>query len=354
MRIVEYMEKHGFEQLAVGTDPAVGLRAFIAIHDTTLGPACGGVRIWSYKSEEDALLDVLMLARAMTYKSAAAGLHMGGGKALVMADPHKEKNEALMRALGRFVDTLGGRFLITEDVGCEPRDLEYIAQETEHLVGLPVSMGGSGDSSVMTGYGVYMGIRACAKEVWGSDSLSGKTVAIQGFGKVASNLAPHLLKDGAQLVVSDIYAGATEKARKLGAAIASPDEIYDVKCDVFSPCALGGTVNEKTIQRLKCRVIAGGANNQLATPEDGRTLRKRGVLYGPDFIVNAGGIINASCEVGAPYSMERAKEITERIYETTQRVIAMARERSVTTAEAANTLAEERLESVRRAKRIYI
>lgn len=354
MKVLDYMEQHGFEELTIGTDPAVGLRAFIAIHDTTLGPACGGVRIWPFKSEEEAVQDVLHLARAMTYKSAAAGLHLGGGKALVMADPHTGKSEALMRALGRFTDTLGGRFLVTEDVGCEPRDLEYIAQETEHLVGLPVNMGGSGDSSIMTGYGVYMGMKACAKEAWGNDSLADKTVAIQGFGKVASYLAPHLLEEGARIIVADIYPGATEKARQMGAKIVSVDEISSIDCDIFAPCALGGALNQDTIPRLKCKVVAGGANNQLGSPDDAASLQKRDIIYGPDFIVNAGGIINASCEVGAPYSVERATEITERIYETTQRVIAMAREGDITTAQAANRLAEERLESVRKARRIYI
>lgn len=353
MKILDFMERYGFEQLAIGTDRGVGLRAFIAIHDTTLGPACGGVRFWPFKSEEEAILDALMLARAMTYKSAAAGLHLGGGKALVIADPHTDKSEGLLRALGRFTDTLNGRFLITEDVGCEPRDLEYIAQETQHLVGLPVSMGGSGDSSVMTGYGVYMGMKACAMEIWGSDSLSGKTVAMQGFGKVASHLAPHLVKEEVRLIVSDIFPGAVEKARKLNATIVPPEEIYSVECDIFAPCALGGILNGETIPRLKCRAVVGGANNQLASLEDAVALQKRGILYAPDFIVNAGGIINASCEVGAPYSLERARETTERIYDTVQRVIAMSKERGITTAEAANRIAEERLDSVRRAKRIY-
>ena len=353
MKVLEYMGRYGFEELAIGTDPAVGLRAFIAIHDTTLGPGCGGVRIWPFESEEEAVLDVLRLARAMTYKSAAAGIHLGGGKALIIADPHTGKSEALMRAFGRFVDTLGGRFLVTEDVGCDPRDLEHIAQETDYLVGLPVSMGGSGDSSVLTGYGVYRGMQACARDVWGDDSLKDRTVAIQGFGKVARNLAPYLLEEGARLVAADLYDGAVEDARRLGATIVSPDSVYDVECDIFCPCALGGILNEKTIPRLKCRAVAGSANNQLASPEAARALEERNILYAPDFIVNAGGIINVSCEVGAPYSPERAREITERIYQTTLQVISTARDRGITTAEAATRLAEERLESVRRARHIY-
>jgi len=353
MKVVEYMERYGYEQLVIGTDPAVGLRAFIAVHDTTLGPSCGGVRIWPFESEEEATFDVLRLARAMTYKSAAAGLDLGGGKALIMADPHTGKSEALMRAFGRFVDTLGGRYITTEDVGCEPRDLEYIAQETEHVVGLPESMGGSGDSSVLTGYGVYVGMKACARDTWGTDSLEGKAIAIQGFGKVARSLAPYLLEEGARLVVADVYDGAVEEARKLGAEIVSPESIYDVDCDIFSPCALGGVLNDETIPRLKCRVVAGGANNQLHTPEAARELQRRGILYAPDFIVNAGGIINVSCEVGIPYDPELARERVARIYETTERVLQLARREGVTTAEAADRLAEQRLESVRQVRHIY-
>jgi leucine dehydrogenase len=353
MRVLEYMERYGFE-LVVCTEPSVGLRAFIAIHDTTLGPACGGCRMWPFESEEEAILDVLRLARAMTYKSAAAGLPLGGGKALIMADPHRDKSEALFRAFGRFVDTLGGRFITAEDVGLTTRDLEYIAMETSHVGGLPPSMGGSGDSAELTGFGVFQGMKACAKAVWGSDSLEGKVVAIQGFGKVSSNLALYLKEVGAKLVVADIYEGAVKAARELGAEVVSPEEIYDVPCDIFSPNALGGILNGQTIPRLKCRVVAGGANNQLLTEEDGEELHRRGILYAPDYIINAGGIINLSCEIGMAYDPELAREKTERIYESMEQVIRISREEGISTAQAADRLAEERLNSVRRIKRIYI
>ena len=351
MEILKYMKKHGHEQLVVCTDPSVGLKAFIAVHDTTLGPACGGCRIWPHRTEEEAIEDVLRLSRAMTYKSAAAELALGGGKALIIADPHTDKTEALLRAFGRYVDTLGGRFIVTEDVGATPKDMEYVALETKHVVGLPTSMGGSGETSVMTGLGVCLGMKACAKEKWGSDSLGGRTIAIQGFGNVASNLASHLLKEEVQLVVTDIYEGALNRARDLGATIVGPDEIYDVECDIFSPNALGGVLNSETIPRLKCDIVAGGANNQLQGLEDAETLTHRGILYAPDYIINAGGIINASCEVGAKYSEARARQKTERIYDTTQRVIHIAAKEGITTAQAADRLAEERIEAVRSVRR---
>ena len=265
MEIFDYMGKKGYEQLAMFSDAAVGLKAIIAIHDTTLGPACGGTRIWNYQTDEEAIWDALRLARAMTYKAAAADLPLGGGKAVIITDSHTQKTEALMRAFGRFVDTLGGRFLTTTDVGSTGRDLEYIHQETEHVVGLPTSAGGSGDTSIMTGLGVYMGMKASAREAWGSDSLGGKRVAIQGFGKVAIQCAHHLLKEDAQLVVTDVYDAALDRARDMGLKVVEPEQIYDVACDIFSPCALGGSLNRDTIPRLQARVVAGGANNQLQT-----------------------------------------------------------------------------------------
>ena len=353
MDILKYMEQHGHEQLVVCSEPSVGLRGFIAIHDTTLGPAVGGVRIWSHQTEAEAIMDVLRLSKAMSYKSAAAGLPLGGGKALIMADPRKEKTEALLRAYARYLDTLGGRYITTTDVGSTTRDLECIALETKYVAGLPTSSGGSGDTSLQTGLGIYMGMKACAKAVWGSDSLSGRTVAMQGFGKVAYYTAKHLQKQGANLVVSDIYEGALDNARELGATIVEPDDIYDVPCDVFSPCALGGVLNSRTIPRLKCRMVAGGANNQLLEEGDGTTLHERGILYAPDYIINAGGIINISCEIGSPYREDRAREMTERIYETMERVLHIASRDEIPTAQAADMLAEERINSVKRLKGIY-
>ena len=353
MDVLKYMEEHGHEQLVVCSEPSVGLRAFIAIHDTTLGPAVGGVRIWPHKTEEEAILDVLRLSRAMTYKSAAADLPLGGGKAIIMADPQKDKTEALLRAYARYVDTLGGRYITTTDAGSTTRDLEYIALETKHVTGLPKSVGSSGENAVLTGLGIYLGMKVCARAVWGSDSLSGRTVAMQGFGKVAYYTAKHLLKEEAGLVVTDIDQGALERARGLGASVVGPEEIYDVPCDIFSPCALGGVLNVRTIPRLKCRIVAGGANNQLLDDDDGVGLHRRGILFAPDYIINAGGIINVSCEIIGNYSPDRAKEMTERIHETMERVLHIASRDEIPTANAADRLAEERISSVSSVRRIY-
>ena len=353
MEILEQMGSEGHEQLVVVSDAGSGLKAIIAIHDTTLGPACGGTRIWPYKSEQEAVWDALRLSRAMTYKSAAADLPMGGGKGVIIADSHTEKTEALIRAYGRFVDTLGGRYLTTTDVGSTGRDLEYVKQETDHVVGLPTTAGGSGDTSIMTGLGLYMGMKACAKEAWGSDSLAGKTVAMQGFGKVASHTAHHLMKENATLVVTDVFDGALDRARDLGLKVVKPEEIYEEECDIFSPCALGGVINPDTIPRLKCKVVAGGANNQLLADSDGEELHRLGILYGPDYILNAGGIINVESEVTGQYNPDRASEKTERIYEIMDRVIAMSKKEEVPTARAADRLAEDRLESVRGIRRVY-
>ena len=348
--MLEYMERNNFEQLSAYTDPEVGLRALISIHDTTLGPALGGVRVWPHSTEEAAIEDVLRLGRAMTYKSAAAGLHFGGGKALIIADPRKEKTEALMRSFGRFVETLGGRYITTEDVGMTLLDLEWIAQETSHIVGLPISMGGSGDTSKMTGFGVHQGMKACAKEVWNSDSLSGSTIAIQGFGNTARALAEQLIdnEQDVKLIVSDIYDGALDKAREFGA------ETVGVECDIFAPCALGGVLNGNTIPQIKAAIVCGSANNQLSEDAAAVALQERGILYAPDFIVNAGGVINVSSEVGMTYSEEAAMEKTARIYQTLESIIAASRSRGITTAQAANQLAEERITSVRKVRKGYL
>ena len=289
----------------------------------------------------------------MTYKSAVAGLPLGGGKALIMADPRTDKTEALLRAFGRYVDTLGGRYVTTEDVGMTPLDMEHIAQETEHVVGLPLSLGGSGDTSIMTGLGVYLGMKACAKAVWGSDSLEGKVVAMQGFGHVGARTAEHLLEEGAQLVVADIHEEVLERARDLGATVVDPEAIYETECDIFSPCALGGVLNGDTIPRLRCAIVAGGANNQLLDEGDGVELHRRGVLYAPDYVINAGGIINIACEMDGVYRPERAREMTERVYETTERVISVSREEDIPPHVAADRMAERRLEEVRRLKTMY-
>ena len=353
MEILEQMGAEGHEQLVMVSDAGSGLKAIIAIHDTTLGPACGGTRIWPYKSEQEAIGDALRLSRAMTYKAAAADLPLGGGKGVIIADSHTEKTEALVRAYGRFVDTLGGRYLTTTDVGSTSRDMEYIKQETDYVVGLPITAGGSGDTSVMTGLGVYMGMKACAKEAWGNESLTGKTVAMQGFGKVALQTAHHLMKEDANLVVTDVYDGALDRARDLGLTVVKPGDIYGVDCDIFAPCALGGVINPETIPQLMCKVVAGGANNQLLSEADGDALHRLGIVYGPDYILNSGGIINAEAEIGREYNPDRAREKTERIYGTMERVIAISKREEIPTAKAADRLAEDRLRSVRAIRQVY-
>ena len=353
MQVLEYMQKYGHKQLVVCHEPSVGLKAFIAIHDTTLGPACGDVRVWPHASEDDGVMDVLRLARAMTYKSAVAGLPLGGGKALILADPRTDKSEALLRAFGRYVDTLGGRYLTTEDVGMSPDDLEHIAEETEHVLGLSLSKGGSGDTSDLTGLGLYLGMKASAKAVWGSDSLKGRVVAIR-FGNVGTHLAGHLLKEKATLVVTDIHEDALERARGLGATVVEPEAVYETECDIFSPCALGGVLNGQTIPLLKCSMVAGGANNQLLEDKDGEELHRRGILYAPDYVINAGGIINVAAEFGGEYRPEWAQEMVERIYETTERVVHTSRQEDIPTSGAAARMAESRLARVRGVRNIYV
>ncbi len=353
MELLNEMGRYGHEQVAMHCDPDAGLKAIIAVHDTTLGPSCGGTRIWPYATEDEALNDALRLSRAMTYKSAVAGLPLGGGKAVIIADSRKGKTEAMLRSFGRFVDTLGGRYLTTTDVGSTGLDLEYIRQETRHVVGLSTSAGGSGDTSIMTGLGVYMGMKACAKSVWGCDSLAGRRVAMQGFGKVASNTARHLLKENATVTACDVYPGAVESAKSMGVEVTTPEDIYDVDCDIFSPNALGGVINGGTIPRLRCQIVAGGANNQLLTDADGGELQRRGILYAPDYVINAGGIINVEAELGGKYSPERAREKTERIYDIMAQVIEVSNREEITTGQAADRIAEERIASVRKIRGIY-
>jgi len=265
-----------------------------------------------------------------------------------MANPYKDKNKALLSAFGSHVETLGGRYIATEDVGMTPQDVVYMAQSTKHVVGLPTSMGGSGDTSPMTGLGVYLGMKACAKSVWGSDSLSERVVAMQGFGHVGIQTAKHLTKEGAKLLVTDVHGEARRKAQSLGATLVAPEDIYETPCDIFSPCALGGVLNSDTIPRLNCTIVAGGANNQLLNDKDGDALQKRGILYGPDYIINAGGIINVACEMNGTYQPKLSLQMTERIYETTEAVIRISQTENIPTYLAANRLAEDRLEVAKR------
>jgi leucine dehydrogenase len=340
---------HEHEQVVVCHEPEAGLRAIIAVHDTTLGPALGGIRMWTYSSDEAALTDVLRLSRGMTYKNAAAGLPLGGGKTVVLGDPRTDKTELLFRALGRFVDSLGGRYLAAEDVGTSTADAEIVARETRHITGLPVERGGSGDPSPMTAWGVVCGMRTAVVEAGLGDDLGDVRVAVQGAGHVGAAVVGHLLDAGAAVTVADIYADRVEPLVAAGAVAADPAEIHAADCDVFAPCALGGVIRPETVAALRCRVVAGAANNQLLDEEMGAELDRRGILYAPDFVINAGGVINIAEELGQPYDAARARESVERIGATLEAVFARARQDGVPPSVAAERVAEERIARARAA-----
>lgn len=348
MQLFGRMIKGQYEQLILCYEPHAGLKAIICIHDTTLGPGVGGTRMWPYEHEEDALQDALRLARGMTYKNAAAGLNLGGAKAVIIGDPAKDKSELLWRAFGRYVQTLGGRYITAEDVGTTPADMEYIRMETKFVVGC-CDAASSGDPSPLTALGVYRGMLACAREAWGQDSLQGRTVALQGLGHVGSALCEILHREGCRLVVSDIRSEAVRAAvERTGAKVVAPEVIYDEECDIFAPCALGAVINDRTVERLRCRVVAGAANNQLQEGRHGEALQQRGILYAPDFIINAGGVINVSDELQpGGYNRDRATRRVETVYENVRRVLAMARKENVAPHRAAEKVAEERIRAMR-------
>jgi leucine dehydrogenase len=348
MQLFEYMQAHSHEEVAFWYEEQVGLKAIIAIHDTTLGPALGGIRTWPYCSEEDALLDVLRLSEGMTYKAAIAGLNIGGGKAVIIGDPTREKREALFRSFGRFVNSLNGRYITAEDVGTTVKDMVQIHRETCFVTGLPRSTGGSGDPSPLTALGVYQGMRACCQACFDSKSLQGRTVAVQGVGKVGAILVRHLTQVGARVVACDVSRQAAEKIRcDPGVELVEPDQIFEVECDVFAPCALGAVINDETIPKLRCAIIAGCANNQLAELRHGNELHRRGILYAPDYVINAGGLINVASEV-SDYDDYEARRRTIAIYDTARRVIDLSRVERVPTHVAAWQLATARLKGHQR------
>ena len=337
------MKTLGHEQVLLSHDPSCGYFGIIAIHDTTLGPALGGTRFWQYASTAEAITDALRLARGMTYKSAVAGINLGGGKSVIIGDNKRVDREALFRAHGRFIETLGGRYITAEDIGTSPADMEYIKLETDHVAGL---LGLSGDPSPVTGYGVYVGMKAAARERWGSDSLAGKTVAVQGAGKVAYYLMQHLHAEGGKIIVTDIDAEKVRRAvQEFGATPVSPVVIYDQDADIFSPNALGATINDETLPRLKVQIIAGGANNQLAEDRHGDELEKRKILYAPDYVINGGGVINVYGELHR-WPEERSKKKAGEIYETLLRIFEIARRERIPTYRAADRLAEQRIAAV--------
>jgi leucine dehydrogenase len=345
--VFSHAESFNHEQVVYCRNDDVGLKAIIAIHDTTLGPALGGCRVYNYASEADAVRDVLRLSRGMTYKAACAGLNLGGGKAVILGDPKKDKTEALMRAFGMFVDSLGGRYITAEDSGTSVADMDYISAETKHVCGLSAASGGSGDPSPVTAWGVFHGIRAACDEVFGDTSLEGKRVAIQGIGNVGRWLVKYLTDEGAQTFITDIDEQRLQTiSAEFGSEVVSTDAIYDVDADVFAPCALGAVINDDTIGRLKAPIVAGGANNQLDNmARHGGILRDRKILYAPDYVINAGGLINVYAELNKS-PREKALRDAEHIFETLKSIFATARERNITTAVAANLVAESRISSI--------
>lgn len=344
MEIFEAMIKRGHEQLVFWSEPDLGYRGIIAIHNTTLGPALGGTRFWNYASEQEAIIDVLRLSRGMTYKAAVSGLSLGGGKSVIIGDNRTEDREGIFRAHGRAVESLGGRYITAEDVGTSVDDMEFVRMETSSVVGVH---GKSGDPSPVTAYGVFRGIKACAEYRYGDPSLAGKHVAVQGLGHVGYSLCEHLASEGARLTVSDIDDARVERVvDEFGAASVGADEIYTVDVDIFAPCALGAAVNDETLAMFDCDIIAGAANNQLSEGRHGEALTARNILYAPDYVINAGGLANVYGEIQG-WTPEMSREKAGEIYETLLRIFALAEEESVSTSVAADRMAETIIQRVR-------
>jgi leucine dehydrogenase len=340
MKLFDTLAEMGHEEIVMCSDPSVGYKGILAVHSTKLGPALGGTRYWQYANDEEAITDALRLSRGMTYKNAVAGLHLGGGKSIIIGDNKTKDREKIFRAHGRFVESLGGRYITAEDVGTNTKDMSYVQMETKHVAGLA---GKSGDPSPVTAHGVFRAVQASANRRWGSDSLEGKTVAIQGCGSVGSYLAGELHEAGAKLIVSDIDAAKAERVSKAtGAKIVKGNAIFSAAADIFSPCALGGIINDKTIPKLKVEIVAGGANNQLLEERHGDDLEKREILYAPDYVANAGGVINVYGEV-AGWDAQRALDKADDIYDTILKVFDIAEAKHIPTYEAADRLAELRL-----------
>lgn len=346
--LFEGMQDMEHEQLVFCQDKATGLKAIIAIHNTVLGPSMGGTRMWNYTNEAEAITDALRLSRGMTLKNSIAGLNIGGGKAVIIGDAKEIKNEALMRRFGKFIHSLGGKYYTAEDVNMTTRDMEYIGMETPYVTGLPEIMGGAGDPSPYTAYGVYMGMKAAAKHAYGSESLMNKNVLVQGVGQVGSYLIDHLIKEGAKVLVSDIF---EEKIRKVTdkhrVEVIDPSKVYQTPVDIYAPCALGGTINDQTLESLRCDIVAGGANNQLLDEEKhDEILASRKITYAPDFLINGGGITNVYYEYLGNHSRERVMTQTERIFDTTLQVFKTCDTEGTTPQLTAIKMAEKRIESI--------
>jgi valine dehydrogenase (NAD+) len=347
---------HPHEQIVYCHDQASGLKAIIAIYSTALGPALGGTRFYPYADEQAALEDVLNLSRGMAYKAAVAGLDLGGGKAVIIGDPTRDKSEALLRAYGRFVESLHGRYYTACDVGTFSEDMDLIARESRFVTGRTVAHGGAGDSSVLTAYGVFQGMRAAAEATWGAPTLAGRTVGVAGVGKVGRHLVGHLLEDGASVIVTDVSPAAVDVVRTLHPsvqAVADTASLLASQLDVYAPCALGGALDEDVVQTLSARIVCGAANNQLAHPGVEKLLEEHGILYAPDYVVNAGGLIQVADELEG-FSFDRAKQRASGIFETTQSVFRLAQDEGVPPAVAADRLAERRMSEIGRLRGIHL
>ncbi|QCX26408.1 Glu/Leu/Phe/Val family dehydrogenase [Nocardioides jishulii] len=356
---VDLFAETDHEQVVFAHDPESGLRAVIAIHSTALGPGLGGTRFHPYESTDDAVRDVLALSRGMTYKNALAGLDLGGGKGVIIGDPHADKSEALLRAYGRFVESLGGRYYTACDVGTYSVDMDVVARETSYVTGRTVEHGGAGDSSVLTAYGVHQGMRASAAHLWGGPSLEGRTVGIAGVGKVGGHLVGHLVDEGAKVVITDVWEPALERVADLYPEVsvaASTESMLAGDAgalDIYAPCALGGAITLGVAQHLEARIVCGAANNQLTTPEAGVVLAQRGVLYAPDFAVNSGGVIQVADELEG-FNFERARQRAHGIHHTTLEILERAASDGTTTTEAAERVAEQRIHAVGRLRSIHL
>lgn len=349
--ILDQLTALGHKKVVFCNDPDTGLKAIIAVHDTTLGPALGGTRMWNYSSEAEALEDVLRLSKTMTYKAAITGLNLGGGKAVIIGDSRNDKSEAMMRSYGRFIKNMHGEFITAEDLGTTMRDMEYIRMETSHVTGVPEAIGGAGDPSLYTAKGVYLGIKACVKEVFGTDMLAGRSVVVQGTGSVGERLVELLRNENVEVFISDIdeerlhYVAAKYKAKPVDA-----DKIFTIDADIYAPCALGATVNDRTIPKMKFAIIAGSANNPLADEQKhGKLLLEKNILFAPDYLINAGGLINCYSELTG-FGKKRTLQLTENIYDATRNVIKMSKKENIPTILAANRIAELRIADIKKIK----
>ncbi|MQA87904.1 MAG: valine dehydrogenase [Streptosporangiales bacterium] len=346
----------GHEQVVFCQDRSTGLRAIIAIYSTALGPSLGGTRFYPYRNEDEALGDVLNLAKAMAYKNALAGLDHGGGKAVIIGDPTRDKTEGLLRAYGRFLESLSGRYITACDVGTYPEDMDVVARESGYVTGRTPACGGAGDSSILTAYGVFQGMRAAAEHVWGAPTLAGRRVGVEGVGKVGRRLVEHLLTDGASVTVTDVNARAIDRVRAERPEVdvlEDPAALARADLHVYAPCALGGSLNEESVLALRAAVVCGGADNQLAHPGVEKLLSERGICYVPDYVVNSGGVIQVADEIGG-FDFNRAREKAARIYDTTRRIFAIAAEEGVPPGVAADRFAERRMAEVGRLRAIWL